>query len=428
MTHDMTPLELTTYCPSPQNEAHFLTSCQCPLSYIERRAVLLLSAMTIFSALLALVACVSSGPVPVANPLFHEPQPLYPDIGAVYPVSSSLFSERDAAYRYREPRPYLAAELDGSLDGMPESDPFEGQNLAASGAGLADRLAGQERSQLLSLLAGGLAAAESGDYGPLGYGTPEDVADWYEALGLVPPYAGSDGGEDYGDYPGQMGAWPQLPTGPSQAVDKKDASGPAAAPLAEHPAEEEDDDEDDTDDGNGDDGDDTGDSANESDADSAANLVKQIEELRRSIRTEDLHRASSQSATPPVRHPVPPPASGTAAPVPAGHPSHSVQPEGEEAPLDDQLRAAAAEPTPEPPAPLADSETAYETIKRFLVMEDALKRVSRRSGANPVPKTDRVLKPISCTSFIICALFFKYCQRIRVFLSQHTSTTTSHSC
>ncbi|KAF0311397.1 hypothetical protein FJT64_017794 [Amphibalanus amphitrite] len=330
------------------------------------------SATKAVSALLVLSAGITANPIPVPNPLYHEPQPLYSDIGPVYPFSDSLFAEQNAVYPYRDSNPYLPESLVAELDG-----PLAAEQLAGGAEMFPDQLTGEERSQLLGLLTGELLPAEGDDYGPLGYDLPPPVdADWYEALGLASPYDSEDLGGEYGDYIGEVVDEPLLPSGPSRAMTKKDTA--ASETRAEQPAEEdeeeesEDDDDDDDDDDDADGGN-VADDESENTDDAAANLVKQIEELRKTIHTEGL-RHPSQSAPQTPDHPVRSPSTPAPAVEPgSGDSSRSVS---AEAPLADQLRAAAAEPTA---APLTDSETAYETIKRFLVMEDALKRVSQPS-------------------------------------------------
>ena len=322
------------------------------------------------AALLLSGVGITAGPVPVPNPLYHEPKPRYPNIGPAYSVPYTLFSERNA-YPYQESNPYLSepllSEIDSPLSG---SDLYSGSELASSGDLTADRLAltNLENSQLLELLMNNLGQIEGNDYVPLGYGPPQSFdPDLYEELGLASPYDSEDAEDEYEDYRDEIDSWPQaskvpqMATGQDMRRSKKADSASAAAaaqassvkPAAADNSTHESDH-----------------SGNKDDKDSAENLIKQINALRESIK-----RAQSQGA----KH-FPPRSSHSAVPAPSTTTTTAtqaaVQPE-KEAPLADQLRAAASEPSSPPQKISTEAETAYETIKRFLVMEDALKRVSQ---------------------------------------------------
>ena len=342
--------------------------------------------MKVIAALLVSGMGIAAGPVPVPNPLFHDRKPLYPNLSPDYPVSNSLYPEQNA-YQYRESNPYLPESLlsDGPLSDV---DLYSENDLSGGGDLSLDRLAltDAERSQLIDLLTNGAGSVEGDDYSPLGYGLPQPLdPDWYEALGLVSPYEGEGAEDDYEDYMDEVGSWPQVNSasqqvaGQEMGISKKADSAPAAAAAQvtpEKPAAST---------ANSDNsGDNSGD---DSDA-TAENLVKQIDELRKSIKKNALNSPASQPIPHPPRHSgVPTPSttttstSTTAAVPSSAEPERGARPGGGEAPLVDQLRAAAIQPVSAlQTAPHTESETAYETIKRFLVMKDALKRVRSPCG------------------------------------------------
>ena len=332
--------------------------------------------MKVIAALLLSGMGITAGPVPVPNPLFHEPKARYPNIGPAYSVPYTLFSERNA-YPYRESNPYLSEPLLSEIDSpLSESDLYSGSELASSGGLTADRLTltNLENSQLLELLMNNLGQMEGNDYAPLGYGPPQNFdPDLYEELGLASPYDGEDAEDEYEGYMDEINSWPQANIVPQMASGrdmrrskKADSASATAAAQAssEKPAAAD----------NGTHESDHSD--NKDDKDSAENLVKQIDALRESIK-----RAQSQGAkhfpskSSPSSVPVPSTTTTTATPA-AAELEKSGQTGSGEAVLADQLRAAASEPSSPPQKISTEAETAYETIKRFLVMEDALKRVS----------------------------------------------------